>query len=521
MSRQHHPIEVEPLGRIGISDRIRRRLGLPQSLRFQLLSRSLFVLAGLLLLIGLFQYVFMQQFIYKNKADSIRTQMMSVPRDAWQQLADGGSGDGNGNANGGPAGRRPMFFIPDSTLSLINANGSVTVISTGHDADMPPMLEQQQYQEALQSGPGDDADYRIVKDGHGNEQMLVLQKVENRGNVLGLIQVSTSTGPLKVVLFQQLLTFLALSILALIAGILAFLPVLKRTLVPLSNMVDTVERIDSGNLAERFPAHQGQEEVDHLAVSFNRMLERLEASFEAEKEAKEQMRRFIADASHELRTPLTSIHGFLEVLLRGAMKQPEQLHRALTSMYGESERINKLVQDLLLLAKLDRAPAMVLAEGDLSDVIRGMEPQLKVLAGHRKVELLLETAVCPFDKDKMKQVILNLYHNAVQHTDPERGIIAITTQDTGGGCVELAVRDNGPGIGKEHLPHLFDRFYRSDSSRTRKYGGAGLGLSITKSIVEAHGGTIRAESVEGAGSTFTVRLPKERVLDEHPVVEYP
>lgn len=150
-------------------------------------------------------------------------------------------------------------------------------------------------------------------------------------------------------------------------------------------MVDTVKQIDAGNLSERFPTHQGQVEMDRLAASFNGMLERLEVSFEAEKEAKEQMRRFAADASHELRTPLTSIHGFLEVLLRGAYQQPEPLLKALKSMHGESVRINKLVEDLLLLARLDRSPSFQKTEGVLDEMLHEMEPQLRLLAGDRKV----------------------------------------------------------------------------------------------------------------------------------------
>jgi two-component system OmpR family sensor kinase len=271
--------------------------------------------------------------------------------------------------------------------------------------------------------------------------------------------------------------------------------------------VKAVEKTDSGNLTERLPDHQGQEEIDRLSVSFNGMLERLETSFEAERMSNERMRRFIADASHELRTPLTSIHGFLEVLLRGAATNSEQLHRALNSMHSESSRINKLVEDLLLLSKLDQAPQLHRTESGLDDLIREMGPQLQVLAGNRSVRFnLAEDVRGQFDLDKIKQVLLNLYHNAVQHTDPERGIITVSL-DIVKGKAELTVQDNGPGISKEHLPKVFERFYRSDSSRTRKYGGAGLGLSITKSIIEAHGGSIDVESEGGEGTAFKCTFP--------------
>lgn len=469
----------------------------PHSLGFQLLSRSLLVVAVILLFIGIFQYVVMREFLFKNKAETMQNQLFSLPRDVVANPDAAPEGNGRG--------RGPMFFLPDMTLAVIDLSGNLTNMSNWPNSGTPPKLPQQKYDEALKKKMR--LNYTIARDESGNEQLVVLQQLDIRGRQLGVMQLSTSTAPLKEVAARQLLTFVSLSLLALLLGLLAFIPVMKRTLVPLSKIVDTVGRIDAGSLDERLPARQGQMEVDRLALSFNGMLERLEAAFTAEKEAKEQMRRFIADASHELRTPLTSIHGFLEVLLRGAMNQPNQLHKALTSMHGESERLNKLVHDLLLLAKMDRAPIMEMRAGMLDSLIKNMEPQLRLLAGSREVELRLETsAAIRFDPDKMKQVVLNLFHNAVQHTDPEKGRITIALSKTGA-WMEMSVSDNGSGIPEEHLPHLFDRFYRSESSRTRKSGGAGLGLAISKSIVEAHGGTIHAESRIGEGSVFRVRLP--------------
>ncbi|MDF2963596.1 MAG: integral rane sensor signal transduction histidine kinase [Paenibacillus sp.] len=535
----------------------------PNSLRFQLLSRSLLILACLLVLIGLFQYVFMRDIIYKNKASSIQSQVMSVPPNAWQQLSanpgndavDGNpngtgnpNGNGapapNGNPNGNPAGnegpngnespngldtrnenrgenrggfmRRPFFFIPEAQLAYIDMNGNYTVLSSGPGDTAPPKLDTQTYMEVLNEGRSEGkkeskqkVNYRVVDSG-GEEQLLVLQPIGgNPRQTLGMVQVSTPTAPLRELLVRQLLTFLALSTIAMLFGLLGFLPVLRKTLVPLFNMVKTVEQINSGNLATRLPTRQGQMEIDRLAESFNGMLMRLEASFDTERETKEQMRRFIADASHELRTPLTSIHGFLEVLLRGAANHPDQLHKALTSMHGESERLNKLVHDLLMLAKLDKSPHIQLSDGMLDSIVLDMEPQLRILAGNRQLSLRIEPDMkCKYDADKMKQVILNLFHNAVQHTDPDKGHIELALQRKDNG-VQLSVQDNGPGISANHLPHVFDRFYRSDSSRTRKYGGAGLGLSITKSIVDVHGGTIRVDSREGDGCTFYVWLPDE------------
>lgn len=498
----------------------------PNSLRFQLLSRSLFFVAIILLLIGLFQYVFMKDFIFENKASSIKSQIMSIPREAWVDLIIHAELTTEVNSNAyepqgifkntldpntsksqrNESNRAPFFFL-DSTIAYVSPEGNIRALSNiPMRAGVAPRLDKNDYETAMQQKRR--VTYKVVSASDGDEKLVVLQPLESKGYSVGLIQVSQSTAPIKEVLFRQLLIFFFLALLALIGGLLAFGAVLKKTLVPLSNMVDTVERIDAGKLAERFPAEQGQMEIDRLAVSFNGMLERLESSFEAEKEAKEQMRRFVADASHELRTPLTSIHGFLEVLLRGAMNQPDKLHRSLKSMYAESERMKKLVQDLLLLAKLDRSPNMEFKEGDLDEIIREMESQLRVLAGNRQVLFELAPRMhCRFDEDKIKQVVLNLFQNAVQHTDPDKGQIELVLMPLEDG-IQLIVKDNGLGISEEHLSHLFERFYRSESSRTRRYGGAGLGLAITHSLVELHGGSIRVESRVGEGSTFLVWLPR-------------
>lgn len=195
------------------------------------------------------------------------------------------------------------------------------------------------------------------------------------------------------------------------------------------------------------------------------------------------------------------------MLLRGAADNKDQLYGALNSMHGESKRINKLVEDLLLLARMDGAPQLRVKNLLLGKVIDEMQPQLLVLAANRKVNFDISYGIRGmYDPDKIKQVILNLFHNAVQHTDADQGTIhiALHARDTG---ATLTVRDNGSGISADHLPHVFDRFYRSDSSRTRKYGGSGLGLSITKSIVDAHNGNISVESTPGGGTVFKVSLP--------------
>ncbi|MFK4303803.1 MULTISPECIES: cell wall metabolism sensor histidine kinase WalK [unclassified Paenibacillus] len=484
----------------------RRRTAL-RSLRSQLLARTLLILALLLVLIGFLQYFLMKDFLYRSRADAMGTQLGSIPADLLIKDSQEKSGsstpkEGTNRKDNRP---RPFLFWPDMSLASIDTAGAFTSLSNENGLT-PPRLTTPQYI-SMQQNKHMRYGYQLLTDAQGNEQLVVFRPLGPPDHSNGLLQMGVSTTSMQEQLINQLRTFILLSLIALAIGLALMLPVLRRTLVPLSRMVEAVKRIDAGNLAERFDAEQGQYEVDRLAVSFNGMLERLEHSFAAERELQMQMRRFIADASHELRTPLTSIHGFLEVLLRGAASNPKQLQSALESMYGESKRMNKLVSDLLLLAKLDRTPELKLEDMSLDTLLLEMKPQLLMLAGKRRVIFDMTAGVRVLaEGDKIKQVMLNLFHNAVQHTDMERGVIHVNLS-AGKKLADIQIRDNGPGMSKEQLERIFERFYRGDESRTRSSGGAGLGLAITQSIVEAHGGKITAASTPGEGSVFKVALP--------------
>ncbi|AIQ39133.1 HAMP domain-containing sensor histidine kinase [Paenibacillus sp. FSL R7-0312] len=528
------------------------KLQAPRSLRKQLLATSLLILSVLLILIGVLQYALMRNFIYSNRAEAMETQMRSVPREFYyinlnnpagnaadlndsaggnfpggavsgtispgnplQSGNPGGADSAGNNANLGPgnkrfyADRRPLLLDAHTTIAIYSSDGTFKDLQEETlSASAAPRMSNGEYNSLLkQASDKATGKYRLITAADGNEHLAVFMNLGRPGTTKMLLQMSVETGPLRDVIMQQLLIFGALSVVALLAGLFLYLPALRKTLIPLSNMGESAQSIDAGNLDVRFPVEQGQLEVDKLSQSFNGMLERLEISFHNEREAKEQMRRFAADASHELRTPLTSIYGFLEVLLRGAADNRDQLYSALNSMHGEAKRINKLVEDLLLLARMDGAPQLRVKNLLLGEMIDEMQPQLRVLAGKREVNFDISYGVSgPVDADKIKQVILNLFHNAVQHTDAESGAIQVSLHARGTVAV-LTVKDNGSGIAAGHLPHVFDRFYRSDSSRTRKYGGSGLGLSITKSIVEAHQGEITVTSTPGEFTIFQVSLP--------------
>ncbi|RCX16502.1 two-component system OmpR family sensor kinase [Fontibacillus phaseoli] len=495
-----------------------RSLISPRSLRSQLLSRSLFILALLLLLIGTVQFVVMKNFLYSNQAETLLSQIRSLPKELLmndsafpnRRERDENITPGTSNPNETPDNgeRGPFLFLPDTSLALISQEEGFK--NRSNESGLPaPQLTDEEYEAIREQWEGKrTGGYKIAHDENGNEQLLVFHPAEGPWGWNSLIQMGIATAPLKAIALRQLSIFIILSLLALAGGLMLYLPALRKTLNPLNQMVSTVKELDAGKLDQRFPAALGQSEIDRLAESFNGMLERLQTSFETEREAKEQMRRFIADASHELRTPLTSIHGFLEVLLRGAADKPEQLNAALNSMLGEAKRMKKLVEDLLILAKLDRTPVVSRSEARLDTLVEEMEPHLRMLAGDRNLMFNLTPEIKSMvDCDKFKQVILNLFHNAVQHTDPVKGNITVSLSSPSQNLALLSVQDNGPGISAEHLPHVFERFYRSDASRTRKQGGAGLGLAISQSIIEAHRGRIDVLSNPGEGATFEVRLP--------------
>ncbi|MEC1585361.1 ATP-binding protein [Bacillus spizizenii] len=475
-----------------------------KTLRFQLLFRSLCILVLLLVFVGAMQYVFGKRLLYENRAVSIQSYINSTEPTIWKNIERYKSNpDGSHKSDGAV---RPAFIYPGVTIVFIDKKTKAsTVLSTDPYAGAPPTFKKSVYDEALKDTMA--LHYRMTKNESGEEVLVVFQAITIDGKEAGVIQMSALTAPLKDVLLRQISIYSTLSLVALLLGLFTFLPVVRHTLKPLSQMVHMMGHINAGNLNKRLPVYGKQMEIDTLAISFNHMLERIETSFKAEKEAKERIRQFVSDASHELRTPLTSIHGFIEVLLRGAALQPEQRERALNSMYEESKRATRLIEDLLFLAKIDRVPSFDMKRGDLDLLIREMEPQLSLLAKERKLQLLLEDhAEAVFDRDKMKQVILNVVYNAVQFTDEKTGAITISLQKDHDG-VMLMIADNGTGIAPEHLPHLFDRFYRADPSRSRKYGGSGLGLAITKSIIDSHNGTIEVKSEIGRGTVFLIRLP--------------
>ncbi len=277
----------------------------------------------------------------------------------------------------------------------------------------------------------------------------------------------------------------------------------------------TAEAIAAGDLSRRVPESDDRTEVGRLAGALNTMLTQIESAFRARqasestaRASEERMRRFVADASHELRTPLTSIRGFAELHRQGAVPDAAGVERVLRRIEDEAARMGLLVDDLLLLARLDQQRPLERRPVDLLALAADSVSGAQVVApGHRialKVDGGPESAppVVLGDEARLRQVLGNLVSNALAHTPPGTAVTVrlATTDDTA--C--LTVVDDGPGMAADHARRVFERFYRADSARGRDSGGAGLGLSIVAALVAAHGGTVQVSSAPGEGARFEV-----------------
>lgn len=311
----------------------------------------------------------------------------------------------------------------------------------------------------------------------------------------GLLQVARSRAHLDEFLGQLRLLLLAgVPLTALLAGA-GGLFLASRLLAPLREITRTAATLGAEDLSARLSVGH-RDELGRLAATFNGMLERLEDAFL-------RQRRFTADAAHELRTPLALMLTRTEVTLERA-RTPEEYRQALAELQGAVEHMSRLVSKLLLLARADAGSLVLEHEPlDLADLARDAVGTVVPAAAHLQLEVELESAPVSGDQTRLTELILNLLENAVSLT-PSQGRVRVATRREGSEAV-LEVSDTGPGISPEHLPRIFDRFYRVDAARTGR-DSSGLGLAIARAIAVQHGGRLTAAS-PGAGATFTLRLP--------------
>jgi two-component system OmpR family sensor kinase len=288
--------------------------------------------------------------------------------------------------------------------------------------------------------------------------------------------------------------------------VLLALVIVRLGLRPLERMGATAEAIAAGDLSQRVSPATPRTEIGRLGLALNSMLAQIESAFAERTRSEQRLRRFIGDASHELRTPLTSIRGYAELLRRGAQRSPEDAELARRRIEEEAMRMGVLVDDMLLLARLDQGRPLDREPVDLRGIVRDARADALAVAPDRPVSVAApEPVVVTGDDMRLRQVVGNLVRNAVVHTPPGTPIeIGVARRDD---RAVVRVADHGPGLPADVAARVFEPFYRGDPGRSRDSGGSGLGLSIVAAVVAAHRGSVRVTQTPGGGATFEVELP--------------
>ncbi len=405
-------------------------------------------------------------------------------------LASGGSGP-------------TALLSPGTFVELRNAGGKVVNRATfsldGSAAPAPSLPAALPGSGATQTS----AELFIAAAADGSPSYRVLAApLEGGGTVIIAIPLSD----LDATLAQLAVIELAAGLAVLVLLGLATWWIVRRGLRPLERMGETAGLIAAGDLARRVAVDDPRSEVGQLGIALNAMLERLEAAFARQAASEERLRRFLADASHELRTPLTSIRGYAELFHRGADRRPADLTTAMRRIEEEAARMGVMVEDLLLLARLDEDRTLERAPVDLARVAADAVADARAADPSRPIALEApRPIVVTGDDARLQQVAANLLGNALAHTPAGTAIVVRAVLRDGRGVLEVA--DEGPGLGQVEAGRVFEPFFRADPSRSRTSGGAGLGLAIVAAIVAAHGGTVSLDTAPGAGATFRVAIP--------------
>jgi heavy metal sensor kinase len=461
-----------------------------RSIRFRLTVWYAGLLALLLLLFGASTYLGLRHYLNQTLNESLGRQARQIGENFLIDVATGGEAYVISEINEHYAPELNNRFI-----RVTRADGSALYVSG--------KPKESRFDPSAVSAVGAPVDRDFMREAHAPGGVLLIYThpfVERTGQRF-LIEVGAPYEQVEDVLHGLLLA-LALGLpLTVIVAISGGWLLMRQALNPVDEITRGAEQITSRNLSQRLPVARTGDELERLSAALNRMIERLEESFL-------YVSRFTADASHELRTPLTILRGELEA----ASGQPEvapDLRETIESALEETERLSRIVESLMAISRLDAGEAKMDYDAlDLAELASSTTEQMRLLAEDKEVALRCESeelVSIEGDRARLKQVIVNLVDNAIKYT-PAGGLVGVKVCASNGRAL-LEVNDNGVGIPPEALPHIFERFYRVDKARSRQMGGAGLGLSIIKAIVTAHGGLVRVESVEGRGSRFLVELP--------------
>jgi two-component system OmpR family sensor kinase len=414
---------------------------------------------------------------------------------------------GGGNCDGGGPRQTTAMYTQVTDVSGQLAGGQLCVLSTAPDQTAPqlPVLTAARVTK-LAGQP-----FTVPPTGAGSHWRVIVRDTP-RGVVTTAFTLDEVDATVGALASKSLSAYLIVLVALALLGWIAVTSSLRRLVA----VEKTAEAIAAGDLARRVPGADERTEVGRLAAALNTMLAQIEAAFRsretseaAARASEERMRRFVTDASHELRTPLTSIRGFAELHRQGAVREAEGVERIMRRIESEAARMGLLVDDLLLLARMDQQRPLDQRPVDLLELATDAVAAARAVDPGRPVTVELSgddgPPVVVGDDARLRQVIGNLVSNALTHTPagtPVRVGVAAAAD-----VARLWVADAGPGLAPEHAERVFERFYRADPARTRANGGTGLGLSIVAALVSAHSGTVAVTTSPGGGTRFDVELP--------------
>jgi two-component system, OmpR family, sensor kinase len=475
------------------------------SLRARLVLGVLLVAIVGLLVADAATYAALRSTLFDRVDSSLNDRHVDGERYAVQNcdggLDFGGPGFGGPRGRGGgPPGGSSLAFVQ------VRKTDGKTVVCTppvqqfGDEAAAPKLPETiEAPPTSSATGVGDQAHYFTTRATTGDERFRVRASYEPELGAMLVVASSLSDVDSTLSHLRQIEVFVTIAVL--LAIVLFGLWIVTLGLRPLTAIGRTAAQITGGDLSRRVERAEPRTEIGRLGLALNTMLDRIEAS-------DRRLRRFVADASHELRTPLAAVSAYAELFHRGADKRPDDLARAMSGITRESDRMKELVEDLLLLARLDEGQPLEHEPVELSELAAEAVETARAVDPSRPLDLQAEPATVLGDRARLRRVLDNLLGNVRSHTPPMTPAhVRVTTLN---GSAVLEVSDEGPGLADEDLARVFERFYRADTSRSRESGGVGLGLSIVAAIADAHHGRVSVAPGPEGGATFRVELPLAR-----------
>jgi two-component system, OmpR family, sensor kinase len=457
------------------------------SLRARLVLGVLALAAAGLAAANVATYASLRSFLLERTDESLAELTASAERELEQDCYGHG---GRGPNDGAPPGASPGDFF-----QLRTPGGDVVcarqVVDASGAASPPPALPET-------GGTG----IFTVPAEKGGGRYRVRASPDRDGNV---VVAATPLSDVDATLGRLIVIMLIVTVAVLVALAAVGLWVVRIGLRPLDEIGSTAAAIADGDLSRRVERADRHTEVGRLGRALNAMLGQIESAFHAKDASERMLRRFVADASHELRTPLAAVRAYAELFSRGADRRPDDLARSMAGIRRESERMSVLVDDLLLLARLDEGRPLDREPVRLDDVVREAVDTARAVDPERRIDAELAAAPVVGDHHRLRQLVDNLLGNARVHTPRDAPVRVRLSTDHGQAVVE--VEDAGPGLRAGEAERVFERFYRADESRSRGSGGVGLGLAIVAAVAAAHGGAVAARSVPGEGATFAVTLP--------------